>query len=301
MKIRFVPSGLQNVVRKTLCGSEGLFAERDRERTRATEAKAEIHHWTVCEPQKGFGPGDPYYDHLTIEIELAARATEIFESYIAFHQRLIEPELMYEVYDWLRHFGQADWAVFVISARQARFDQEPFRKLQRKARKTATEIEATANKLAKLILDLRDAAVILPPVFWEPLDNDSFVSLGSGEVGRAKLRRIALEMRGAPPDAEKDAVQWLRSMAAAAASMDARFACPAINAALQKRQNSKKSAYLRAFAALLEEAHIDMTSTVMKAMAVTANVVFDDPEFDACEDDVRKAIRRARPAPDDSE
>lgn len=292
---RFVPSGLLAVVGKMLRGNDGLYAERAREIARSIDAKAEMHHWTVCEPQKDFEPGDPYYDHLIAEIEQASKAAEVFEAYIAFYERLIEPDLMSEVYDWLRDFDQASWGIFVISARQARFDDKQFRELRRKALQNAGEIEETANRLASLISNLRDAAVILPPVLREASNENSMISLGSGVVARAKLRRIVFEGRTQLPNPDfKDAVPWLRSIAKAASTMEVQFACPAINAALEKRQKSKKSGYLRAFAALLEEADIELTSNVMKAMAITANVVFDQPEFEASDDDVRKAIGRAR-------
>jgi hypothetical protein len=65
---------------------------------------------------------------------------------------------------------------------------------------------------------------------------------------------------------------------------------PTIRAATSARQNSKKTAYIRAFAALLRVGMIDITSSVKRAMAITGNVVFDDCDMNITEDDVRKAL-----------
>lgn len=64
-----------------------------------------------------------------------------------------------------------------------------------------------------------------------------------------------------------------------------------IGAALVSRQGSVKSEYLRAFAYLLFRRHkFNATTGVMRAMAITSNVVINRPDVDFTYDDVRKAL-----------
>ena len=70
------------------------------------------------------------------------------------------------------------------------------------------------------------------------------------------------------------------------------FKDAAVHSGIQTRQDSKKASYLRAFAANLEKDLIPLSPAVKRAMAITANVVFNDPNLDITEDDVRKALNR---------
>ena len=64
-----------------------------------------------------------------------------------------------------------------------------------------------------------------------------------------------------------------------------------IAAALASRQHSGKTAYLRAFGALLRGTHsIEWTTDTMNAMATTATVVLNEPDDVVTHDDVRKAL-----------
>lgn len=66
-----------------------------------------------------------------------------------------------------------------------------------------------------------------------------------------------------------------------------------IGAALQSRQRSPKTEYLRAFGSLLTDAHgVTLTTTIMQAVAIVANVVINLPDVDVTYDDVRKALAR---------
>ena len=60
-----------------------------------------------------------------------------------------------------------------------------------------------------------------------------------------------------------------------------------IGTAIVSRQQSVKTEYLRAFANLL---NINLTTIVMKAMAIVANVAINLPDVDVTYDDVRKAL-----------
>ncbi len=64
-----------------------------------------------------------------------------------------------------------------------------------------------------------------------------------------------------------------------------------IGAAIQSRQRSPKTEYLRAFGNLLTDVHkFTLTTAIMQAMAIVANVVINLPDVDVTYDDVRKAL-----------
>lgn len=66
-----------------------------------------------------------------------------------------------------------------------------------------------------------------------------------------------------------------------------------IGAAIESRQKSQKTEYLRAFGNLLTDAHnFTLTTPIMKAMAVVANVVINLPDVVVVYDDVRKALAK---------
>ena len=66
-----------------------------------------------------------------------------------------------------------------------------------------------------------------------------------------------------------------------------------INAAITSRQKSPKTEYLRAFGNLLTDIHnFALTTQIMQAMAIVANVVINLPDVDVTYDDVRKALAK---------
>ena len=66
-----------------------------------------------------------------------------------------------------------------------------------------------------------------------------------------------------------------------------------IAAAIESRQRSAKTEYLRAFGSLLIDRHnVNLTTAIMQAMAIAANVVINLPDVDVTYDDVRKALAR---------
>jgi hypothetical protein len=67
-----------------------------------------------------------------------------------------------------------------------------------------------------------------------------------------------------------------------------------IGAAIETRQRSVKTEYLRAFGNLLTDVHgFALTKPIMQAMAIVANVVINLPDVDVTYDDVRKALAKA--------
>ena len=68
-----------------------------------------------------------------------------------------------------------------------------------------------------------------------------------------------------------------------------------IGAAIESRQHSAKTEYIRAFGNLLTNSHGSVLSPpIMNAMAIVANVVINLPEIDVTNDDVRKALKKLR-------
>ncbi|OJZ19774.1 MAG: hypothetical protein BGP21_03375 [Thiobacillus sp. 65-29] len=66
-----------------------------------------------------------------------------------------------------------------------------------------------------------------------------------------------------------------------------------IGAAIESRQRSPKTEYLRAFGTLLIDAYgFALTTPIMKAMAIVANVAINLPDVDVTYDDVRKALAK---------
>jgi hypothetical protein len=68
-----------------------------------------------------------------------------------------------------------------------------------------------------------------------------------------------------------------------------------IGAAIESRQKSQKTEYLRAFGNLLIDVHgFALSTPIMKAMAIVANVVINSPDVDVTYDDVRKTLAKLR-------
>jgi hypothetical protein len=66
-----------------------------------------------------------------------------------------------------------------------------------------------------------------------------------------------------------------------------------IGAAIESRQKSPKTEYLRAFGNLLTNVHnFALTTPIMQAMAIVANVAINLPDVDVTYDDVRKALAK---------
>jgi hypothetical protein len=74
-----------------------------------------------------------------------------------------------------------------------------------------------------------------------------------------------------------------------------------IGAAIDSRKKNEKTEYLRAFGELLtSQNRFSLTPEIIKAMAITANVVINSPDVDVSYDDVRKALSALIPAQKES-
>ncbi|WP_146256197.1 hypothetical protein [Aestuariivirga litoralis] len=59
------------------------------------------------------------------------------------------------------------------------------------------------------------------------------------------------------------------------------------------RQQNKKTEFIRGFGAILVENGVEFTSPLMKAMAITATTVLDDPEVDVSFRDIKQTLNTA--------
>lgn len=125
---------------------------------------------------------------------------------------------------------------------------------------------------------------------------------GRASVARHRLGAPNAAARIAPAEASRDALRYAwgtaPSMARIIATMQHAATATAytasesghIAAALASRQHSAKTAYLRAFGALLRDVHrMDLTPATMNAMATAATVVLNESDLVVTYDDVRKA------------
>ncbi len=185
------------------------------------------------------------------------------------------------------------WAEFLSASITAQRDYSTYRALGKEATRLSQDIAATAKQLAQQVRDLRKTGVWLPPELMSAPTEDNWECLSSSEpeISHLKILRLFELLREKGSRTTQDVVPVLLNMAERAAQLRSNYMCPGIHAALQTRQNSKKSAYIRSFGALLVEAKIELTSVVKRSMAITANVVLADPNVDVSEDDVRKALQ----------
>jgi hypothetical protein len=218
---------------------------------------------------------------------------------------------------------------FLHAAWAARIDYTKYRDRLKQGRNQTEKIAETAERLADLLRRIGETGQDLPPEFYGVdcllRETDSTDTRpGSKHIWRS-LRRTILgdrpPMPGGPyPEGGKcetavvlnppsiDSDEEIRNTISYAWGMApdipavldtladvARRYEPVeggfIGAALGSRQKSIKTEYLRGFAhRLTDQRRFDLTSPIMHAMAITANVVIDDTDVDVSYDDVRKAV-----------
>jgi hypothetical protein len=206
---------------------------------------------------------------------------------------------MGEVFDLLREdFADSrSWPLFVMSAEAAQMNFGEYRRLEKQAKKIGEKISSTAKGLAALVRELRETGMGLPGELMPPYKEGSVISIdgSSPEVRRLKLLRALRSQRSKQIDKDQSGLDIrvvLLQLSDATRDLQPDFMSAAIRSAMSTRQNSRKTSYIRAFAAHLEESHIAITSAVKRAMAITGNVIFNDTNMNISEDDVRKALAR---------
>lgn len=233
--------------------------------------------------------------------------------------RLANDPRMFEAIEILTpEFTNDDqWRAFFGSARAARMDYGKVRQKIRRATELSAEIADAAEGLRHALLRFAECGTSAPSEFFSvaallrATDNHEmqdhnlsmwrsrrkyvlgdYVEGESQRVGSSAADPMAAVRYGwgvAP-----DLPELLTTLShAARAHVPAALGISAV--ALASRQSSVKTEYLRAFGNLLGDVHrLDITATVMRAMAVAANVVINDQEIDVSYDDVRKALLRTK-------
>jgi len=170
---------------------------------------------------------------------------------------LIQDERMQEVYALLtgEFLHDQQWIDYISSSWGAMLDFSKYRKRLKQAEEALEEISVTAEKLANLISQFSGIGVNGPDEFY------------STPSVTALLQTMASVARKFKPSED---------------------GC--IGAAISSRKNNPKIEYLRAFGYLLTVYKFKLTKTMKQAMAITANVVINDPDVDVTYEDVQYSL-----------
>ena len=214
---------------------------------------------------------------------------------IAAIERLSDPNIMNAAYEILEgEFTRpGDWAAFIDAALLIRKDFGVYRSIGKEALQLSRQISVASLNLARLIRSLRATGVGLP-VALRPDPSHWASTHGPPEQRELQTRQfinhfIAGRERDGGPN-PPDIRDLLIEISEQCADYRPDFMDQTIESAVSSRQNSRKSAVLRAFATSLKANKIKLTAPVVKAMAIAANAVLNDPDEGISEDHVRKAL-----------
>ncbi|MCH9808098.1 MAG: hypothetical protein K0U74_10215 [Alphaproteobacteria bacterium] len=285
---------------------DGLSSKQGEARRKAVEFAEKIDgllfHCPHCENDPLCHPEDePYIEYLFGELSRAVSAAAKYGQEISLLERLIDQDLMGDAYLALSTELTEDqhWIAFIDAARNAQQHFPEYRRIHKKAAQLLSEVSTVARQLALLLAELQRTNVRLPVELQRhDKDIEAFFSPSeSQEVQHLKLLRFverAQSQDTASAGTPLDLRSYLFKVSEIAGQLPVDFACPEVEAAISTRQNSKKSAYLRAFGVLLKNSKIKLSAPVMRAMAITANVILDDVDLSISEDTVRKALKRSQ-------
>jgi hypothetical protein len=246
---------------------------------------------------------DPYLAHLISEKSVNYERSEYHRSEVETLQRIMDTGYMEDVFCLLDSDFEddAEWDAYLSAALDARINFREYRELDKRARSLSKEISEVSLKLASLVRGIRDTGSFLPDVLMPPRINDGPIDTSSlsPEVSRMKLRRWALyHFYGNGKNSKNPEFNLFSLLIDLSKAMDVfepDFMDSAVHFGMSTRQNSKKTAYIRAFAAHLQNNEIKTTAKIKKSMAFMANVVLNDPNMSITEDDVRKALSDRNP------
>lgn len=201
----------------------------------------------------------------------------------ALYARLLRDSRMKDAYALLVKEFTSDesWAAFICAASAADEDFEEYRAKMKRALDIKQEVAETAARLSVLMDELMDNRCFHRTNFdtRELLLKTRWHHLSSDDLPNAAAKKI-------PP------MPVLLSTLSEVADDFIPTVPPDILAAISSRQSSTKTECLRAFGCRLVAAQIRTTAPMMRAMAIVANVIINDPEADVTYDDVRKALAR---------
>ncbi len=229
-------------------------------------------------------------------------------------RRLADNARMRDAFAFLiREFSDdQQWRSFIHCAWSAKIDFSKYREGRKWATELKAEIADAADGLAGLIRQFSEISISGPdelysiPELLRKTDNHDMqghnlemwrgmrahvlgdIPRGGNAGGEAeqKARDMLRYAWGTAPDLS----ELLDTLARAARDfkpVESGF----IGAAIESRQRSEKTEYLRAFGNLFTDAHhLTVSTAVMQAMAVVADVVINQPGVGVTYDDVRKAL-----------
>lgn len=192
--------------------------------------------------------------------------------------RLASDLRMREAYAQLtREFSNdQQWHNFIEAAWMARIDYSKHRDALKRAVELKDKIADAAETLAELLFQFHRTGVGGPREFYFYLTPHGGLSRPTEMLEAiAKLAEAARDFLPSSPYICRPAEVNM------------------IGAAIQSRQRSPKTEYLRAFGNLLTDTHgLTLTTPILKAIAIVANVVINLPDVDVTYDDVRKALAK---------
>ncbi len=219
--------------------------------------------------------------------------------------RLIHDASMKETYKLLinEFFGDetADRKIdqFIFFAWSANINYAKPRESVNSATEISKEISATATKLAKLLNKIGETGSNNPNEFFsipsllESTDNHGhdfhiWKSMKNVVLGNGSNEEAANVLRYGWEKAP-DLPKLLNTVARVADEFKPSCGYFA-DAAIMSRQRNPKTEYIRGYADLLRKGGVNLSSNILKAIAITATVVINNPDLIVTYDDVRKAL-----------
>lgn len=229
-------------------------------------------------------------------------------------QRLALDARMRDAYSALIEESLPDQSIrsFLHSAWAAGINFSAIRERHQRAKELALEIAEEASALRTLLLRFASLGLTGPdefcsiPTLLRQTDNHDMEdhNLHMWRAMRSHLLGDRVAADGCPEEAKRqdtaryawgtapDVADLLATLKAAAASYEPDRS-GFIGAALDSRKGTVKTAYIRAFANLLRDRDVPLNARVKRAMALTSNVILNDPDDVVSAADVRAALKRA--------
>lgn len=236
--------------------------------------------------------------HLKEIIASIAVRSKIWQQELDLYHRLGHDIRMRETFEIFGQEFTTEYVpvIFLAAATSARDNFSAYRAIGRRVEKLKAAVAEAAILLARQVRELRETGVWLPPELMPIPNEDNFANLTGAtcEITQLKTLRIFRLVRENAQKLDRtvpDIVPTLYKLAKVTADLKPDFMRKNIHAALRTRQDSSKTSYIRSFGALLIEKKIELTPRVKRAIAITANVVLNDTNYDVSDDDVRKALQ----------
>jgi hypothetical protein len=258
-------------------------------------------------------------DDCRADLHAAKLNLELAQAEVDCLNRFATRDEMKEAFDVLgaEFTTDAQWAAFIYAAWAARMDFSKFRDRLKRARDLCGQIKDAANHLATLldefdeISDGPDEFKLIPTL----LEKTEARELGRHNLHRSALRPIGLGHTKDAPFGLEDfdegeersrktlGVAWaaaphLPALLRTVASVASDFTPTehgVIGAALQTRQHSPRTAYIRAFGKILVDGGVvPLNLAVMSGMASVATVAINDEALTVTIHDVRQALATVR-------